>query len=323
MKDFFDILKEFVPLWLTLITLGFGYLIYLYTRIFKQTNELAEKQAQYLKERIDTVDKTTGIFERTVKHQEGDLNRLYEVNEKLKEQLEKDKDFDLKKLDEQLNDISNNLKLIKDSQVNKDELERLKEEIDNTKNSTIIKYDNLIQNLDIKEITKEKVEKLKSVFVIMPFTDRATRNYQVIKNICQEQGLDVYRADETITAGESIGEKIKSLISKSDLIITDVSGNNANVMYELGFAHAINKPVILLASKVEELRIDVSNYKIILFNDSEESMTKLSSSLRESLEEVRKEARRKKLIELRDSLVNQLPLNDYLNLMHKILSWMY
>lgn len=319
MKDFFDILKEFVPLWLTLITLGFGYLIYLYTRIFKQTNELAEKQAQYLKERIDTVDKTTGIFERTVKHQEGDLNRLYEVNEKLKEQLEKDKDFDLKKLDEQLNDISYNLKLIKDSQVNKDELERLKEEIDNTKNSTIIKYDNLIQNLDIKEITKEKVEKLKSVFVIMPFTEQATRNYQVIKNICQEQGLDVFRADEIISAGESIGEKIKSLISKSDLIITDVSGNNANVMYELGFAHAINKPVILLASKVEELRIDVSNYKIILFNDSEESMTKLSSSLRESIEEVRKEARRKKLIELRDSLVNQLPLNDYLNLMHKML----
>jgi len=323
MKDFFDILKEFVPLWLTLITLGFGYLIYLYTKIFKQTNELAEKQTQYLKDRIDTVDKTTGIFERTVKHQEVDLNRLYEVNDKLKEQLEKDKDFDLKKLDEQLNDISYNLKLIKDSHVHKDELERLKKEIDNTKNSTIIKYDNLIQNLDIKEFSKEKVEKLKSVFVIMPYTEQATKNYQIIKSICIEQGLDVYRADEIISTGESISEKIKSLISKSDLIITDVSGNNANVMYELGFAHAINKPVILLASKVDELRIDVSNYKIILFNDSKESMAELSNSLRESIEELRKEARRKLVSELRNIVINQLPFSDILNSTIKILQRMY
>ena len=323
MKDFFDILKEFVPLWLTLITLGFGYLIYLYTKIFKQTNELAEKQAQYLKDRIDTVDKTTGIFERTVKHQEVDLNRLYGVNEKLKNQLKMNKDFDLKKLDEQLNDISYNLKLLKDSQVNKDELERLKKEIDKTKNSTIIKYDNLIQTLDLKEISKGKVEKLKSVFVMMPYTKQAIENYQIIKNICVEQGLDVYRADEIISANESIGEKIKSLISKSDLIIADVSGNNANVMYELGFAHAINKPVILLASKVDELRIDVSNYKIFLFNDSKESMAELSNRLKESIEEIRKEARRKKLIELRDFLVNQLPLNNYVNFIQQFTSGIF
>ncbi len=321
MNAVFDILKEFVPLWLALITIGFGYLIFLYTKIFRQTNQLAEKQAKYLKEQIDTVDKTTGIFERTVKHQEGDLSRLYELNKKLKEQLEKQKDFDLKNLDDQLNDISQNIKSIKNSQIQNEELEKLKEEIKKTKNSTTIKYNELIQNIDLKETsTGNKIDKLKRVFVIMPYSEQANKNYQIIKETCLEQGLEVIRADEMISAGESIAEKIKSLISKSDLIIADVTGNNVNVMYELGFAHGINKPVILLASKIEELRIDVSNYKIILFNESKESKEKLAVGLKESLEEIRKEARNKKLIELRDTLINHMPINDYLNLMYKMIT---
>ena len=323
MKDIFDILKEFVPLWLALITLGFGYLIFLYTKIFRKTNQLAEKQAQYLKEQIDTVDKTTGIFERTVKHQEGDLNRLYELNDQLKERIEKQKDFDLKNLDEQLSDISQNIQLIKNSQIQQEKLENLKEEIAKTKNSTTIKYDKLIQNIDLDKTSKNKIDKLKRVFVIMPFSEQANKNYQIIKETCHEQGLEVFRADEVISAGESISEKIKSLISKSDLIIADVTGNNSNVMYELGFAHGNNKPVILLASKIEELRIDVSNYKIILFSETIESKEKLANGLKESLEEIRKEARNIKLIELRDTLIDQMPINDYLNLMQKMLSWTF
>lgn len=110
MKDFFDILKEFVPLWLTLISLGFGYLIYLYTKIFKQTNDLAEKQTQYLKDKIDTVDKTTGIFERTVTRQEGDISYLNETNERLKVLLEKErveKEVELSKVQARLDEILN------------------------------------------------------------------------------------------------------------------------------------------------------------------------------------------------------------------------
>lgn len=323
MKVIIEILKEFVPLWLALITLGFGYLIFLYTKIFRQTNQLAEKQAKYLKERIDSVDKTTGIFERTVKHQEGDLNRLYEVNKELKEQLKKRKDAELKNLDEQLNDISQNL--IKNSEFQQNEFEKLKDEIAKTKNSTLIKYDKIIQNLDLVTNSKSKIEKIKRVFVIMPYSEQANKNYQIIKDTCFEQGLDIIRADEIISATESKTEKIKSLISKSDLIIADVTGNNVNVMYELGFAHGINKPVILLASKIDELRIDVSNYKIILFNEineSKESKEKLSVILKESIQEITIEQTNKIPIGLRDTLINQIPLIDSLNFMFKMLRWL-
>lgn len=88
MKDFFDVLKEFMPLWLVLITLGFGYLVYLYTKIFKQTNELAEKQNQYYKERIDVIDKATSIYERTFLQQDKSIEQLNFENKKLKKDLE-------------------------------------------------------------------------------------------------------------------------------------------------------------------------------------------------------------------------------------------
>jgi|GEM_PF-6377692 len=105
MKDLFEALKEFMPLWLVLITFAFGYLAYLYSRIFKKTNDLADKQSQYLKDRIDMVDKTTGIFERAVKQQEGDLTNLQAINEKLQEDIVKErqeKEFELGKLRTQL-----------------------------------------------------------------------------------------------------------------------------------------------------------------------------------------------------------------------------
>ena len=233
MKDIFDILKEIMPVWLVLMTLAFGYLLFLYTKIFKQTNQLAEKQADYLKDRVDTVDKTTNIFERTVKHQETDLNRLYELNQQLQQKLEKQKDIELKNLDEQLKDITGSLKSLNENQISKQELEKIKSEISITKSSTVEKYDALIKDLNNPEKPTE-VSKLKKAFVIMPYSENSNANYNIIKDVFSEQGLETIRADEFISAGQSISEKIKDLISSSDIIICDVTGNNPNVMYELG-----------------------------------------------------------------------------------------
>ncbi len=320
MKNFFDILKEIMPIWLALITLAFGYLIFLYTKIFKQTNQLAEKQANYLKDRVDTVDKTTNIFERTVKHQETDLNRLYELNQQLQQKMEKQKDIELKNLDEQLKDITDSLKSLNENQISKQEFDKIRSEISITKSSTVEKYDALIKDLNNTE-KRTEVSKLKKAFVIMPYSEDSNNNYNIIKEVFSNQGLETVRADEVISAGQSISEKIKELISKSDIIICDVTGNNPNVMYELGFAHGINKPVILIASNINELRIDIANYRIIIVDKNQKSREQLSKGLTETLEEIRKDSRRKKLIELRDVLIDQLPLGDYLNMMHRLLPW--
>ena len=46
MIAFFDTLREFLPLWLALIAIGFVYLIYLYTKFFRTIKDLAEQRVQ-------------------------------------------------------------------------------------------------------------------------------------------------------------------------------------------------------------------------------------------------------------------------------------
>jgi len=95
-----------MPLWLALISLAYIFLIYLYTKIFKQTIDLAEKQSQDLKQKVDMIDKTTSIFERTVLNQEKDIEKLKRsLKEKLKK-LQKAIEYS-KKLEEDIKENTN------------------------------------------------------------------------------------------------------------------------------------------------------------------------------------------------------------------------
>jgi hypothetical protein len=57
-------------------------------------------------------------------------------------------------------------------------------------------------------------------------------------------------------------------INESIFIIAEISPNNANVYYELGYSHAKNKPTILIAQKGTELPFDVLPFRIIFYEDS-------------------------------------------------------
>jgi hypothetical protein len=86
-ETIFKILKDLLPLEIAALILIFIYFLKVFKDIASNFITLAEKQAEYLSERLASVDKTTKIFERTIQHQEYDLKRLYEVNEELKQQL--------------------------------------------------------------------------------------------------------------------------------------------------------------------------------------------------------------------------------------------
>ena len=87
MKELFDILKDLLPLWLVLIVICLIYLIYLYTKIFRKTNDLAEKQTQYFKERLDSVEKTTIIWDRALERHKIELEHECKKNKELEEKI--------------------------------------------------------------------------------------------------------------------------------------------------------------------------------------------------------------------------------------------
>ena len=91
----------------------------------------------------------------------------------------------------------------------------------------------------------------------------------VIKNVCEKNGYIVYRADEGLDTGLILND-IVSAIRNSALVIADITPDNPNVFYEVGFAHALNKPTILLNEKNqrEKLPFDISGFRTIFYDNS-------------------------------------------------------
>lgn len=101
-------------------------------------------------------------------------------------------------------------------------------------------------------------------FVIMPFLAELNYFYLYMKRHIEEKyDIKCLRADEKILT-IAILDKINKIISESDIIIADCSGRNANVMYELGIAHAHMKNVILLTKDdISTVPSDIRHYEFI------------------------------------------------------------
>ncbi|HSH38921.1 MAG TPA: hypothetical protein VK993_09055 [Chthoniobacterales bacterium] len=118
-------------------------------------------------------------------------------------------------------------------------------------------------------------------FVIMQFSAPYDDVYmEVIKRACDDLGIDVLRIDESQTPGLIISD-ISRAIAESTVVIADVTPINANVFYELGFAHGLNKPTILIAEKSTKLPFDVSAFRTLFYENSIGGKPRLERGLRE------------------------------------------
>jgi hypothetical protein len=102
-------------------------------------------------------------------------------------------------------------------------------------------------------------------FVLMPFSEKFSDVYELgIKPACIDAGAYCERVDEQIFV-ESILDRIYNQISKADLIISDMTDRNPNVFYETGYAHALNKRVILVTQNTEDIPFDLKHYPHIIY----------------------------------------------------------
>src|SRR5215470_17942078 len=114
------------------------------------------------------------------------------------------------------------------------------------------------------------------VFVLMPFSNEFTDIYEVgIKAACKEAGAYCERVDEQIFDG-NILERVYGQISRADVVIAEMTGRNPNVFYETGYAHALNKRVILLTQSSDDIPFDLKHYPHITYGGK---ITTLKSQL--------------------------------------------
>ena len=122
------------------------------------------------------------------------------------------------------------------------------------------------------EITVRDVKitpKKPKAFIVMQFTDEYNDLYtEVIKPVVEDFGFECERADEAHTTNPILQDIIQS-IRESSVIIADITPNNPNVFYEVGYAHASNKSTILLCDrKRDKLPFDISGFRTLFYDNT-------------------------------------------------------
>ena len=125
-----------------------------------------------------------------------------------------------------------------------------------------------------------------TAFVVMQFTSPFDELYEeVIYPVCAETGIDAYRASDIYRPGVILQDIIQGL-AESDVVIAEITPSNPNVFYELGYAHALHKPVIALAERDTTLPFDVSGYRVIFYENAIRGKSGLEAELRHHLNNI-------------------------------------
>lgn len=125
------------------------------------------------------------------------------------------------------------------------------------------------------------------VFAVMQFSDEYNTLYKdVIKPICEENDLDCVRGDDFYTTTPILQDIIDN-INDSSLIIAEITPDNPNVFYEIGYAHALNKPTILLCDrKKDKLPFDVSGFRTLFYDNSIGGKKKVEDDLKKYIKSI-------------------------------------
>jgi hypothetical protein len=115
----------------------------------------------------------------------------------------------------------------------------------------------------------ERLVTPRNVFTIMSFKREFHDVFASCKEVCREFKFEAERTDET-TSLERILPRIETGIRKSAFVIADVSDQSPNVFYELGYAKALGKDVIVTAKKGTQLPFDVGDIPTIFWEIQED-----------------------------------------------------
>lgn len=123
------------------------------------------------------------------------------------------------------------------------------------------------------------------VMILTPFSEEEGKTFEVIKDACSRIGLIPVRGDQQFISGDILTHVVR-LILKSRLVIANISTRNANVFYELGIAHAMNKPTILVSKSLNDTPFDLKSNLIIVYRDNDELRNKLTESVARVMAEI-------------------------------------
>jgi len=135
--------------------------------------------------------------------------------------------------------------------------------------------------------TNEKI-----CFVIAPIgkpeSETRKRSDQVLQDIIRPAvescGYKAVRADEIDEPGIITNQIIRHIVDAS-LVIADLTGQNANVFYELAIRHAIREPLVQIIDKIEDIPFDIGAMRTIqIDHQNPESVEEAKTKIRKQIQ---------------------------------------
>lgn len=123
--------------------------------------------------------------------------------------------------------------------------------------------------------------------------------------------MEACRLDKQIFVSDML-DMIYREITKADFIVADMSTRNPNVFYEVGYADAMRKPVILLTNKAEDIPFDLQHRPHVIY----ESIGQLKTDLTERMNWLQQEIGRlkkeplKSTVKVVSSLIERTEYSD-------------
>lgn len=143
------------------------------------------------------------------------------------------------------------------------------------------------QNLYNRTICCPRIDP-RRIFVLMPFRDDFRDVYELgiksaVELVATSSGeeLECSRADEALDEPEIV-KGVLEKIRNAGLIVADVTGNNPNVLFELGYAYAFNKSVVLITQDRTSVPFDIASRFSVHYTTK--ALTALRDNLRFAVE---------------------------------------
>ena len=126
-------------------------------------------------------------------------------------------------------------------------------------------------------------------FVAMPF---GPEGLQVVYDDYIKPTVEGYCALKCIRGDDMPGSgvimsNIINAISEAEFVIADLTDQNANVLYEVGLAHAMNKPTLLVSQSLDEMPFDLRHHRVLRYEYSPHGCKILEQKLKKHITEMR------------------------------------
>ncbi len=132
--------------------------------------------------------------------------------------------------------------------------------------------------------------KKNSAFIILPFSEVWSADVtKGIRDTCKKCGFSAKRADDIFDTKRSVIDDIWKGLCEAEIVIVDVTKQNANVFYELGLAHALGKDIILLRQQEgDEVPFDIRGRRYLQYGTLPTEFSKFKKDLTKALNDFKK-----------------------------------